>query len=111
LLSLCRSSPTGSIVAILLEDRYSQAVFHNFAIEKGSLKTRGDGQFGQSPSNHQSQPAQTLDRRNTMRSNMQDQTEDTFHKILGKLGEVTRKLSENMQLEAKGNAEKIAGKF
>ena len=46
-----------------------------------------------------------------MRSNMQDQTEDTFHKILGKLGEVTRKLSENMQLEAKGNAEKIAGKF
>ena len=29
---------------------------------------------------------------------------------MGKLREATRKLSENLQLEAKGNAEKIAGK-
>jgi uncharacterized protein YjbJ (UPF0337 family) len=45
-----------------------------------------------------------------MRSSTQDKTEDTFRKVMGKLREATRKLSENLQLEAKGNAEKIAGK-
>jgi len=45
-----------------------------------------------------------------MRSSTQDRTEDTFHKVMGKLGEATRKLSENVQREAKGNVEKIAGK-
>jgi len=46
-----------------------------------------------------------------MRSTTQDRTEDTFYKILNKLGAVTRKLSENVRLEAKGNAQKVAGKF
>jgi hypothetical protein len=45
-----------------------------------------------------------------MRSSTQDRTEDTFRKVMGKLGEVTRKLSENMQREAKENAEKMAVK-
>ena len=31
-----------------------------------------------------------------MRSNTQDQTEDTFHKVMGKLSEATRKLSKNL---------------
>jgi hypothetical protein len=71
---------------------------------------KGRQAFGLAPSNHQSHPAHTLDRRNTMRSSTQDRTEDTFRKVMGKLGEVTRKLSENMKREAKDNAEKLAVK-
>jgi len=45
-----------------------------------------------------------------MKSSTQDQAEDTFHKIKGKVKEVTGKLSDNKELESEGANEKIAGK-
>jgi uncharacterized protein YjbJ (UPF0337 family) len=45
-------------------------------------------------------------RRNTMKSCTQDQAEGTFHKIKGKVKEVSGQLSENPSLEAEGIDEK-----
>ena len=45
-----------------------------------------------------------------MKSGTQDQVEGTFHKIKGKIKEVTGELSDNKELEAEGTDEKIAGK-
>jgi uncharacterized protein YjbJ (UPF0337 family) len=45
-----------------------------------------------------------------MKSSTKDQAEGTFHKIKGKLKEVTGDLSDNQELEAEGIDEKIAGK-
>ena len=45
-----------------------------------------------------------------MKSGKQDQAEGTFHKIKGKVKEVSGQLSDNPSLEAEGIAEKVAGK-
>jgi uncharacterized protein YjbJ (UPF0337 family) len=59
---------------------------------------------------HQSSPASTRGRRNTMKSSTKDQAEGKFHKVKGKVKEVAGKLSDNPELEAEGADEKIAGK-
>jgi uncharacterized protein YjbJ (UPF0337 family) len=41
---------------------------------------------------------------------MKDKTEGLFHEAKGKVKEVTGKITDNPNLEAKGNSEKIAGK-
>ena len=46
-----------------------------------------------------------------MKSGTQDQVEGTFHKIKGKIKEVTGELSDNPELEAEGNVEKVTGKI
>ena len=45
-----------------------------------------------------------------MKSSMKDKTEGLFHEAKGKVKEVTGKITDNPNLEAKGNSEKIAGK-
>jgi uncharacterized protein YjbJ (UPF0337 family) len=45
-----------------------------------------------------------------MKSDTQDQAEGTFHKLKGTIKEVAGKLSEDPDLEAEGQVEKIAGK-
>ena len=45
-----------------------------------------------------------------MKSSTQDQAEGTFHKIKGKVKEITGELSDDPKLEAEGANEKIAGK-
>ena len=45
-----------------------------------------------------------------MKSGTQDQAEGTFHKIKGKVKEVSGQLSDNPSLEAEGIVEKVAGK-
>ena len=45
-----------------------------------------------------------------MKSSVRDKTEGTFHKTKGKVKEMAGKLSDDPELEAKGKAEKIAGK-
>ena len=45
-----------------------------------------------------------------MKSGAQDQAEGTFHKIKGKVKEVSGELSDNPKLEAEGNVEKVTGK-
>ena len=44
-----------------------------------------------------------------MKSGTKDQAEGTFHKIKGKVKEVSGELSDNQELEAEGTGEKIAG--
>jgi uncharacterized protein YjbJ (UPF0337 family) len=44
-----------------------------------------------------------------MKSSTKDQAEGTFHKIKGRIKEVTGELSDNPKLEAEGTGEKIAG--
>ena len=44
-----------------------------------------------------------------MKSGTKDQAEGTFHKIKGKVKEVSGELSDNPELEAEGTGEKIAG--
>jgi uncharacterized protein YjbJ (UPF0337 family) len=45
-----------------------------------------------------------------MKSSIRDKAEGTFHGVKGKVKEVAGKLSNNPDLEAEGNNEKIAGK-
>jgi uncharacterized protein YjbJ (UPF0337 family) len=45
-----------------------------------------------------------------MKSSMRDKAEGTFHEAKGKAREITGRISDNPTLEAKGAAEKIAGK-
>ena len=45
-----------------------------------------------------------------MKSSTQDQAEGAFHKIKGKVKEVSGQLSDNPSLEAEGIDEKVAGK-
>jgi uncharacterized protein YjbJ (UPF0337 family) len=45
-----------------------------------------------------------------MKSNMRDKAEGTFHEAKGKVKEVSGEITDNPKLEAKGTAEKIAGK-
>ena len=45
-----------------------------------------------------------------MKSSTKDQAEGTFHKVKGRLKEMAGKITDNLRLEAKGKAEKIAGK-
>ena len=45
-----------------------------------------------------------------MKSSTKDQAGGVFHKVKGKLKEITGKLSGNPKLEAEGTDEKITGK-
>ena len=45
-----------------------------------------------------------------MKSSNRDKTEGTFHEAKGKVKEMAGKVDDNPKLEAKGTAEKIAGK-
>jgi uncharacterized protein YjbJ (UPF0337 family) len=45
-----------------------------------------------------------------MKSSMKDKVKGTFHDAKGKVREVAGKITDNPELEAKGTAEKIAGK-
>ena len=47
---------------------------------------------------------------NFMRSSTRDQVEGTFHAVKGTLKEAAGILSDDPNLEAEGNSEKIAGK-
>ena len=49
-------------------------------------------------------------RRNALKSSMRDKAEGAFHKTKGKVRELAGKMTDNPKLQAKGNAEKIAGK-
>ena len=51
-----------------------------------------------------------LDRRNTMKSSTQDQTEGKFHEAKGKVKEMAGKITDNPKLESEGKGENIAGK-
>jgi uncharacterized protein YjbJ (UPF0337 family) len=62
------------------------------------------------PTYRRSNPVNTQDRRNAMKSSTKDQAEGKFHNVKGKLREVAGKLSDNPELEAEGKVEKIAGK-
>jgi len=45
-----------------------------------------------------------------MKSSMKDKVKGTFHDAKGKVKEMAGKITDNPELEAKGSAEKIAGK-
>lgn len=45
-----------------------------------------------------------------MKSSSRDQSEGTLHEVKGKIKEAAGKLTDNPKLQAKGTAEKIAGK-
>ena len=45
-----------------------------------------------------------------MKSSMKDKVKGTFHDAKGKVKEMAGKITDNPTLEAKGSAEKIAGK-
>ena len=45
-----------------------------------------------------------------MKSSITDKAEGTFHEVMGKVKEVSGKLSDNPELEAEGTDEKIIGK-
>ena len=45
-----------------------------------------------------------------MKSSTKDKAEGTFHEAKGKVKEVAGEITDNPNLEAKGNAEKITGK-
>jgi uncharacterized protein YjbJ (UPF0337 family) len=45
-----------------------------------------------------------------MKSSIRDKAEGALHETKGKIKEVTGKITDNPKLEAKGKAEKIAGK-
>jgi uncharacterized protein YjbJ (UPF0337 family) len=45
-----------------------------------------------------------------MKSSMKDKVKGTFHEAKGSIKEMTGKITDNPELEAKGDAEKIAGK-
>ncbi|HSW64276.1 MAG TPA: CsbD family protein [Dissulfurispiraceae bacterium] len=45
-----------------------------------------------------------------MKSSMKDKVKGTFHEAKGKIKEVAGEITSNPTLEAKGTAEKIAGK-
>jgi uncharacterized protein YjbJ (UPF0337 family) len=45
-----------------------------------------------------------------MKSSIRDKAEGAFHEAKGKVKETAGKIADNPTLEAKGNAEKIAGK-
>ena len=45
-----------------------------------------------------------------MKSSVRDKAEGAFHKVKGTVKEMAGKISDNKELEAKGTAEKIAGK-
>jgi uncharacterized protein YjbJ (UPF0337 family) len=49
-------------------------------------------------------------RRNTMKSSMNDKAKGTFHQVKGKVKEMAGKISDNPKMEAEGKVEKIAGK-
>jgi uncharacterized protein YjbJ (UPF0337 family) len=53
---------------------------------------------------------QTYREEDTMKGSTKDQAKGKFHKVKGKIKEVTGKLSDNPELEAEGTREKIAGK-
>ena len=46
-----------------------------------------------------------------MKSSNRDKAEGTLHEVKGKIKEVAGKLTDNPKLQAKGTAEKIAGKL
>jgi len=50
------------------------------------------------------------DRRNTMKSSMNDKAKGAFHEAKGKVKEMAGRITDNPKLEAKGKAEKVAGK-
>jgi uncharacterized protein YjbJ (UPF0337 family) len=45
-----------------------------------------------------------------MKSSMNDKVKGTFHEAKGRIREMAGKITDNPKLEAKGKAEKIAGK-
>ena len=45
-----------------------------------------------------------------MKSSMKDKVKGTFHEAKGSIKEMTGKITDKPELEAKGDAEKIAGK-
>jgi uncharacterized protein YjbJ (UPF0337 family) len=45
-----------------------------------------------------------------MKSSIKDRVKGTFHEAKGKVKEMAGKITDNPKLEAKGTAEKIAGK-
>jgi uncharacterized protein YjbJ (UPF0337 family) len=46
-----------------------------------------------------------------MKSSMRDKAEGAFHEVTGEVKRVAGKIADNPKLEAKGKAEKIAGKM
>ena len=45
-----------------------------------------------------------------MKSSIRDKAEGTFHEVKGNVKEIVGKITDNPKLEAKGKAERIAGK-
>ena len=45
-----------------------------------------------------------------MKSSIRDKAEGTFHEVKGRVKEVSGNITDNLKLESKGEAEKIAGK-